>query len=197
MPRSHRRSRSGSRAGCDRWTLRLLHSSCMKRPNITARSRRSPHPTTGGTGTRRTWTPGARKHPGGGLRGRRALHGGGQARRRARPRERAFAAALEIPPAPCGSPTDSRRGVAMSIIEASPSDSSWDARWDIEAPCHQEVRLSQVLACGCRAKVGAVLARGPASGGRTRCARTRSTSQCAAGNRSRPVGRSVDGHPIP
>jgi len=28
----------------------------MKRPNITARSRRSPHRTTGGTGTRRTWT---------------------------------------------------------------------------------------------------------------------------------------------
>ena len=51
-----RRSRSGSRAGCDRWTSRRLHSSCMKRPNVTVRSRRSPHRTTGGTGTRRTWT---------------------------------------------------------------------------------------------------------------------------------------------
>ncbi len=41
-PGSCRRSRSGSRAGCDRWTLLILHSSCMKRPSTTVRSRRSP-----------------------------------------------------------------------------------------------------------------------------------------------------------
>jgi len=51
-----RRSRSGFRAVVERSTLQLSHSSCMRRPSIMARSRRSPHRTTGGTGTGRTWT---------------------------------------------------------------------------------------------------------------------------------------------
>jgi len=38
--------------------------------------------TTGGTGMRRTWTRASAGSPGGGLRGRRSLHGRGQARRR-------------------------------------------------------------------------------------------------------------------
>ena len=74
---------SGSPAGNEtRWTSRLWPSSCTRRPSITARSRRSPRRTTGGTGTRRTWTLASAGAPGRGLRGGRALHGGGQARRR-------------------------------------------------------------------------------------------------------------------
>ena len=37
-------------------TSRLWQRCCRKRPSTTARSRRSPRRTTGGTGTRRTWT---------------------------------------------------------------------------------------------------------------------------------------------
>ena len=57
-------------------------SSCTRPPGGTARSRPSPRRTTGGTGTRRTWAP-ARSGAllGRCLRGRRPLHGGGQARR--------------------------------------------------------------------------------------------------------------------
>ena len=66
------------------WTSPPSRICCTRRPSITAPSRRSPHRTTGGTGTRRTWTlASSGSTSGGGLRGRRALHGGGQARRRA------------------------------------------------------------------------------------------------------------------
>ena len=67
------------------WTSLDWRICCTRRPNITARMRRSPHRTTGGTGTRHTWTPARAEAPGGGRRRRRALHGGGQARRRESP----------------------------------------------------------------------------------------------------------------
>ena len=54
-----RRSRRGCRAGCGRTDMDVAARQicCMRPPSITARSRRPPHRTTGGTGTRRTWTP--------------------------------------------------------------------------------------------------------------------------------------------
>ena len=39
------------------WTSPRWQICCTRRPSVTARSRRPPRPTTGGTGTRRTWTP--------------------------------------------------------------------------------------------------------------------------------------------
>ena len=48
---------SGSRAGWDRWTSRPSPSCCTRPPSVTAPSRRPPRRTTGGTGTRPTWTP--------------------------------------------------------------------------------------------------------------------------------------------
>ena len=57
---SSRRSRPGSPAGngrTDDGRRRRWPTCCTRRPSVTARSRRSPRRTTGGTGTRRTWTP--------------------------------------------------------------------------------------------------------------------------------------------
>ena len=53
------------------WTSPRWQICCTRRPCITTHSRRPPHRTTGGTGTRRTWTPARGEHPGRGLRGGR------------------------------------------------------------------------------------------------------------------------------
>jgi len=47
----------GPGVGGLRWTSHRWQICCMRRPSITIRTRRATRPTTGGTGTRRTWTP--------------------------------------------------------------------------------------------------------------------------------------------
>ncbi len=45
------------------WTSPRWQTCCTRPPSITTRTRRPPHRTTGGTGTRRTWTPGRAEAP--------------------------------------------------------------------------------------------------------------------------------------